>query len=283
MNILYNECLKKYTTVKIGGYAKKVYIPENTGELIDIFNSIPENERYIIGRGSNILINDDRTYENVISLSEFDNSITKLDEGKYYVGASVKLQKLIKHINNDGFGGIEYLYSVPGLLGGAIVMNAGRGKLSGLCISDHIIDIHVYTQGTIKILKKEQCEFQYRSSIFKNNRYLILGATFTFNKMSIGDSKKLKDERLELCKSVQDNSGYNFGSVFMESDWRIMRLVKIFHPGYKKGVSFSKKNGNWIINRGEGTFNQAMSLIKTVQKIHRILGKKALLEVILWK
>ncbi len=283
MEVLYNECLKKYTTVKIGGYAKKVYIPENTDELINIFDSIPESERYIIGKGSNILINDDRTYENVISLREFDNSITKLDEGKYYVGASVKLQKFINYINNDGFGGIEYLYSVPGLLGGAIVMNAGRGKRSELCISDHIVDIHVYAQGTIKILKKEQCEFQYRSSIFKNKGYLILGATFKFNKMSIGDSKKLKNERLELCKSVQDNSGYNFGSVFMESDWRIMQLVKIIHPGYKKGVTFSKKTGNWIINSGEGTFNQAMSLIKTVQKMHRILGKEAILEIILWK
>lgn len=284
MKILHNKCLKQYTTVKIGGYAKNLYIPESTDELIEIMEKIPENARYILGGGSNILINDKKTFESIILVDCFDKSISSVGDGKYYVGASVRLQKLINAVHLDGFGGIEYLYSVPGLVGGAVVMNAGRGRQYGLCISDYIIDVHVYTQGSIKVLKKEECAFGYRMSIFKNNKdYVILGATFSFDKIDVNELKKLKNERITFSKNRQDNSGYNFGSVFMDNDSRIMSMLKKLGPGYKNGVRFSRKTGNWILNSGEGTYDQAIKLINRVEKLHKIIGKKAVPEVIIWK
>ena len=48
-----------------------------------------------------------RFLKNVIFLGDFNNKITRLGDGKYEVGASVKLHKLIKFINMDGYGGIE--------------------------------------------------------------------------------------------------------------------------------------------------------------------------------
>ncbi|WP_294354280.1 hypothetical protein [uncultured Clostridium sp.] len=49
MKILHNECLKKYTTIKIGGYAKKLFIPENLDDLINLINDIGNENYYIFG------------------------------------------------------------------------------------------------------------------------------------------------------------------------------------------------------------------------------------------
>lgn len=281
MQILNNESLKKYTTIKIGGEAEQLFIPENSDELIELIDSLPNY--YILSGGSNVLINDQKKFENVILLKKFNDNLENLGDGRYYVGASVRLQFLINHIHKEGYGGIEYLYSVPGLIGGAIFMNAGRGRPYGVCISDYITHVHIYENGTKKTLTKNECQFEYRSSIFKRNNAIILGATFKFDKIDIEELKKLKQDRIEFTKGAQDYTGYNFGSVFMENDGRIMLLIKKLHPGYKNGITFSNKTGNWILNNGEGTFSQAIKLMNKVERLHRIVGKKAIPEVIIWK
>jgi UDP-N-acetylmuramate dehydrogenase len=283
MKILYNESLAKYTTVKIGGCAQNLFIPESVNELTELIDSFSKSEYYLIGAGSNILMNDEKVYKNVVLLKNFDNSIRNLGDGKYHVGASVRLQMLINEINRDGFGGIEYLYSVPGLVGGAIVMNAGRGKQWNICISDYLTDVTALINGTVQILGKNQCGFEYRTSIFKNKTSIVLGASFNFEKKGISESTNAKKERMAFCALNQDNSKNNFGSVFLSSDWRIMRLMKLLHPGYKNGMAFSKKTPNWLLNKGNGKFQQAIRLIHLVERMHKFLGKKAIPEVIIWK
>ncbi len=283
MKVICNESLAKYTTVKIGGYARQFFIPESSDELIKLINSFSGGEYYLIGGGSNILMNDEKVYENVVFLKEFDQSIRNLGNGKYHVGASVRLQKLINEVNKNGFGGLEYLYSVPGLVGGAIAMNAGRGRQFNVCISDYITDVTVLMEGTVRTLEKKECGFQYRTSFFKNSNSIILGAAFDFEKKDIQDSTNAKKERLEFCAKSQDNSGGNFGSVFMYTDWRIMRLIRLLHPGYKNGMMYSKHTPNWLLNKGNGNFRQAIKLINLVEIMHKFLGKKAIREVIIWK
>ncbi|WP_318506979.1 FAD-binding protein [Bacillus sp. T3] len=283
MQILKNEHLKKYTSVKIGGYAKNLYFPESSDELVELLNNISNNKYYILSGGSNILMNDQKTYEHVISMKKMDTTIKHLGNGKFYVGASAKLQQLIDTINKEGYGGIEYLYSLPALVGGSIAMNAGRGQKSGLSISDYIEEVFIYDQGNKKVLSKEECDFKYRYSNFKGNKSIILGATFTFKKVDINNSTELKKQRMKLVKEEQDKSGYNFGSVFRERNTIIMHLFKLFHPGYKNGMAFSNMTANWLLNKGEGTYDQAITLIKLVERLHKIIGKKAIPEVIIWK
>lgn len=284
MDIINNESLKKYTTIKIGGQADKLYFPESVQELIKLLSVFFPKDIYIIGGGSNLLINDQKVFGEVICLRKTDPSIRKINNGKYYVGASVSLQKLIDFINKEGYGGIEYLYSVPALVGGAIAMNAGRGKIFNLSISDYIIDVNVYdyNKRRQKILKKKECQFSYRNSLFKNNKIIILGATFNFDSIDIEETSKRKKERLELVKRTQDYSGYNFGSVFREYNRHIMQLIKLIHPGYKNGMSYSRKTSNWLINKGNGTYEEACVLINKIIKIHRFFGLKAIPEIIKW-
>ena len=281
MKILYNESLKKYTTIKIGGIAKEMFIPENENELINVIMN--HKDIRVLGGGSNLLIND-REFDYILNLRDFNKTIEYLGDGKYFVGASVRLQKLIIEINNKGNGGIEYLYSVPGLVGGAVTMNAGGSKEQGWSISDHIVEVRVFHNNKIEILPKEKCKFNYRNSIFKNNRnYIITGVVFKFDNNTPKYYEKRRKERLTWCKQYQEANKPNFGSVFYHSNWKIMKIFSVIGLGSKNKAHFSKKTVNWIINEGDATFKDVTRLLKIVKKVHKLLKFDCIEEVIIWE
>ena len=273
--------LKRYTTFKMGGIVEELMIPE-TIEEVKVLSNDPKNINYLIGGGSNLLINDSRMFEKVILLTKFNEEI-KYDNGYFIVGASVRLQKLIMQVNKKGYGGIEYLYSVPGTVGGAVYMNAGRGIKHNKSISDYICEVNYIENGEIKCLQKKDCEFGYRDSIFQHKKIIITSVKFKFKKMSPEEAKQGRDERLNLCKKVQDMSRPTFGTVFCEANPSIMNFIRIIGLGRKCGVHFSKKTKNWMLHEKDGSFKEAYKLICFVQKLHRIFGKKCKVEVKIWK
>lgn len=279
MKIQKDVSLKEFTSIKIGGIAKIMYIPESIEEMILLSDSI--TSPYFVGGGSNLLINN-RCYDNVIDLRFFSQSIENIGEGKFKVGASVRLQKLINYINQEGYGGIEYLFSVPGLVGGAVVMNAGRGRNHNKCISDYIISVDIIRDKKLMTITKEDCGFEYRSSSFKNTNDIVVSVLFEFPMMSEEESTAAKKERINLCREKQDNSFPNFGTVFMVANPRIMAFAKKIKIGNKR-VHFSKKTSNWLINEGGGTYKDAISAIKKVEFLHKLFGKKCKREVIVWE
>ncbi|MFI3326461.1 MAG: FAD-binding protein [Clostridia bacterium] len=281
MKIKYNIDLKNFTTIKIGGKCKTMYFPETRSELIELVNKY--NIPYILGGGSNLLISDKCEFDEVICFKQYEKNNIVLNEDEITVSSGVNLQKLIVTINKLGFGGIEYLYSVPGLVGGAIVMNAGRGRGANKQISDYIISVDVLENGKFKTYYKDECNFEYRNSIFKNSSILILSAVFKFDKIIPEEGKIRQQERLLMCKKFQDNRYPNAGTTFLMSNARIMNLMKKFtSESSKYGVFFSDKTSNWLQNRGQGTYTQAIKLIKTVEFLHKIFFKKYKLEYIIW-
>ena len=280
MQVLQDVELKDYTTFKMGGKCRSLYIPESQDELINLASQ-QKRPLLLIGGGSNLLINDTKVFDDVVLLREFNDTIQHLGNGEFVVGASVRLQKLIRTINGEGYGGIEYLYSVPALLGGAVYMNAGTGKATNKCISDFLVNVDVLHNGEVKTLLKEECDFSYRHSIFKNGEYLILSARFRFPYGKREDFEALIRERLEHCKVHQDASKPNFGTVFSNADNRIMRLMAKLDKK-SSGVHFSQKTRNWLVNE-RGTFKQALSRLRRVRLLHKLIAKPCSLEVIIWK
>ena len=281
MIIKNNVKLSEYTTFKMGGECETLYCPETEKELIDLLESIDEYP-LLLGGGSNIIINDQRRFDKVICLRNFNNDVTDIGDGRYEVGGSVRLQHLINRINKDGYGGIEYLYSVPGLVGGAIVMNAGRGKKFNRTISDYVVSVKIWENGIIKYYNKDECDFRYRSSKFKQQSgCVVLSVEFAFEE---GDSEYYAKEvinRIELVKRNQDLSYPNCGSIFAEYDFKILDSFK-WNDNNNGKVVFSKKTTNWLLNKN-GTFADAMTKIEKVCDIHDIEKKKYELEVIIWR
>lgn len=294
MKVLTNESLSSYTTFCMGGICKNMYFPQNKQELIQL--ALEKKDCRFIGGGSNLLINDSKEFDNVICLRELSQELDISDDGFVTASASVRLQKLINFINKNGMGGIEYLFSVPGLVGGAIYMNAGRGKAFNCTIADHIVSVEVLCledtkfggRGEVAELSKDECCFDYRNSIFHSNSFLILSAKFKFPEMSAEESAKRRKERLDLCREKQDNSKPNFGSVFCEANPKLMKLVRKLQLGDKDGVHFSGKTNNWLLNsKGKksekGSFDKALKLIEKVKMFHKLFRKPCKPEVIIWK
>ena len=72
-----------------------------------------------------------------------------------------------------------------------------------------------------------------------------------------------------------------FGTVFSTSTGRILKLLSILHN--KKGsIHFAKNNKNWLVNDGNGTYDDAMYLINKAMKWHKLLHKNIKCEVIIW-
>ena len=282
MEILRDENLSKYFTIHIGGVAHKLYIPKNKTELKEILRKSGE-KAYILSGGSNILMNNEKVYPEVIYMGKCCEELKSVGAGGYYyVGSSVRLQTLINEINKAGFGGIEYLYSVPGLVGGAIVMNAGRGKAYNKSIGDFVVSVDCFDlNGCEHTFLKEECHFAYRDSFFKNNEYVVTGVKFKFDEQAVIDTERAKKERIDYARKRQDNSGFNFGSVFCQCNPKAMQVIK--QIGLKSGdISFSRKTNNWIINKGQGTFGDAMKVMNKAKFVNKIFGTKTELEVVIW-
>ncbi len=287
MKKIINCDLSKKTTFHIGGNAKHLYVPETTEELINLLKGDLRDERkiYIISGGSNLLINDKKEFENVIDAKCVDNSIEKLSDGKYYIGCSVRIQKLINAINLDGYGGFEELISLPALFGGIICMNAGIGtkQNSLFTISDFIESVKVIDLKTknIKWIKKEKCDFSHRHSIFQDGNYFILGANIIVNKQSLDESKQRIKNRMNIAKGYERGKGC-FGSLFAESNSKLLKIVSIMNIN-KKGIYQSKKNSNWLVNDGTGDYKKAVIIINRCKNIHKLFHKKIDCEVRIWE
>lgn len=283
MKIKQNVDLSKYSKINIGGRANNFYIPENEMELIELIKEKKNEKKYIIANGSNILINDQKTFETVIYLKEFSKEM-EFSENILSVGASVPLQKVLKIINSKGYGGIEYLYTVPGTLGGAIYMNAGTGHSEGKSISDYILEIKTFDGEKIHVYSKNEAKFRYRYSIFKTNKEIILSAKFKFPKLDKEIIDNVKNDKIAFARATQDMRHPNLGSIFDYPNVYIITFFKKIGFGWKKGIKYSKKSTNWFINLGEGTFKQAMFLIKTTEILHKIFFiKKIRREIEIWE
>lgn len=287
MKILENEPLSKHTTFKMGGIANKMFVPENRNELCELVREY--NEAKILAGGSNLLINDSEQFPIVIDVGKWGSNISQIGNLLIRADSAVRTQSVINYCKKMHMGGIEYLYSVPGTIGGAIYMNAGRGVDTGLFLGNNIVNVEAictkpylnYKKGDIVNLDNKNCEFAYRKSLFQNNCFVILSADINLERMDeqIIDAK-IK-ERLMFTRKVQDLEFPNYGSVFSECNPTIMKIVK--HLGLRKGgCVMSNKTSNWMLNRG-GTYQDAIDLINMIYKMHRIAGKRCVQEVCVWE
>jgi UDP-N-acetylmuramate dehydrogenase len=212
-------------------------------------------------------------------MGEYDNEINGFGSGIYRVGCSVRIQRLISVVNADGYGDIEELVSVPGMIGGLVCMNASIPSAK-CCISDHLTSVEAFDGESIINLTRDDCHFGYRSSRFQKGKEIILSATFEFPEQDREVSARRVKARRVRIKEHQDNSLPNFGSVFSYKSTRIMRLVR--HLGIGKGKShFSKKTDNWLCCGG--SFSDSLKAIQRVEHLHRLLGRRCEREVVVWE
>lgn len=272
MKYLRNEPLKKHTSFRIGGPADYFCAPKSVEELIEALQFSHEHKLpvAIIGAGTNLLALDKGFRGMVIKLAGGLNKIT-VQGNTVYAGAGVYIPLLLKTLMRKGLSGLEFLYGIPGTVGGALVMNAGAwGKeIGSAVISAEVID----GQGKTESIKRRKLKFGYRESVLQSGKRIVTGVIFKLIKDKPSMIRKRMEEYLRKRKASQPLGIPSAGSIFKNP--KTNKAGKILDETGCKGMrvgdaAVSKKHANFIVNLGEATARDVIRLMTKMQKAAKV-------------
>lgn len=262
------ERLAEHTWLKIGGPAE-IAIPESRGELVEVLRECHETGRdyRLLGNGSNLLVSDEGVEELVIKTTEACGDL-EFDGNRVEAGASVMVPQFVTACIENDLGGYEYLYSVPGTIGGAIYMNAGRGEDHGQTILDDLETVAVFVDGEIRALSAEDLQPAHRYTVLQEHEdWVVLSATFELPDQPRAEGRRLAKERMEKV-GQRERSKPNAGSVF-KSGARLP-LQKVPPNGLSVGdARFVARNR--ICHDGDATYQDVRRLVTIATWLNRLV------------
>lgn len=263
-----NEILSKHTSWKIGGPADAYIIPADKEELIKTIQILNEcNVKWkVIGNGSNILVSDKGYSGAVISIKRGFNQVS-IDNNLINVGAGFSLIQLANFAAKNCLSGLEFAAGIPGTAGGAVAMNAGA---FGSDISNILKSAEVLLEnGDVTTWRKEDFKFEYRSSILHKRNLIILSALLN---LKIGDYNRIildMNKYKEIRMKLQPYGDISSGSVFKNpaNDYAARLIEELGLKGYNiGGAKVSTKHANFIINTGNASSGDVISLINFIRQ-----------------
>lgn len=264
-----NEPLAKHTTFQIGGKAQYFVVVENSDSLKEVIKLALESNLsyFIIGAGSNLLISEQGLPGLVIKLGR-DFSKIEIRGNRLICGAGVKLSRLVKTAYDHSLTGTEFLYGIPGTLGGAVKNNTGAFSQSIGEMIESIDGIQINQELELDnlTLKKEQIGFAYRTSQIPKD-FIITQGTL---KLKEGKKEKIHSEmeRIQQYRKETQPWGASAGSIFKNPQQA--SAGKLLDEAGLKGLMIgeayvSNKHANFIINRGGARFNDVLELIQIMK------------------
>ena len=271
------ESLKRFNTWRIGGVAECLI---DVANVIDLSFLLPFISKYLIpwfilGKGSNLLIQDTPWPGIILHLSgdfkswvPFRDNNSSACKNKVTAGAALADVTFAQRCVVHGWGGMEYLIGIPGTIGGAIAMNAGAhgGETADFLQEAEWMDM----EGNLHTSAKENMEFGYRySDLMGNYGRIITRAVFELQE---SDSETVEKKLLECQQFRKEKQPYNqpsCGSVFKNppKDFAA-RLIEAsgLKGKIRGGAQISPKHANFIINLGNASSTDILSLIDTIRE-----------------
>jgi len=285
--VKFGEPLKNHTTFGIGGPAKYYLAAQNKDQLVAALKFACQNKMqfFVMGGGSNLLFLDEGFPGLVIQneAGEIKSTGNRLE-----VDAGYDLHGVVRYTCKQGLSGMAKMSWIPGKIGGAVYGNAGA---HGASMSDLVTQVEVFDckTGQVKIMDKADCKFDYRQSVFKKNKDLIvLRVTL---ELAAGNQDKLLAECENIKETRQDklprlpSAGCVFKNVpndLAEGNDRLQEVIKdlpdlpeipagllIDKVGLKGkamgGAMVSEKHANFIVNKDEATAAEVLKLVSLIK------------------
>ncbi len=268
MKLLKNHPMKEHSNMKVGGIAQNYFIAEEKEDVKNVLDNY--KNVFILGNGTNTLIPDGNLKTNFLSIKNF-NKITELGDDLVEVEAGVDFSDLIEFMEEKNYSGIESMAGIPGTVGGLVYMNGGA---HGTEIFDFIDSIEIIDENhEIRKVKKEKIDISYRSTEIQKKHWVVLSATFKFN-------RGFNRERvLEVRFKRETNHPLelpNLGSSFKnpEGQFAVKLIIAAGMKGHRVGnAQMSEKHANFIVNLGDATFADIRQLIAEVKaKVKEVTG-----------
>jgi UDP-N-acetylmuramate dehydrogenase len=216
-----------------------------------------------------------------------------LDGEMVTVAAGTMLTTLLELCIDNSLSGLEWAGGLPGTVGGAVRGNAGA---YGGETKDNVVEVESINLNTLEKMtrSKDQCNFSYRSSIYKlgeGENEIITRIKFMLKKGNKDEIKKLTQEKIN-ARILRHPLAYpNVGSIFKNVEVEKfsqgqMRDLSVFIKNdpfpviptakinFLAGLSgtrvgdaqLSTKHTNFIINLGNAKSQDVKKLIKIIKK-----------------
>jgi len=266
-----DEPMHKHTTWRIGGPADCLIVPDTTEQLTAALDIIRRRQVpwFVLGKGSNTLVTDKGIRGVVIKLGEQFDTV-RFDGETVHAGASYSFVRLSWEAAKKGLTGLEFAGGIPGTVGGAVYMNAGA---HGSDVSRILIKAEVLLEnGELAMYTVDDMRYSYRHSVLQEKGGIVLSATF---RLAYGDRKEIAAAMASYKERRTKTQPLNqkcAGSVFRNPpNHYAARLIE--SCGLKGmrigGAEVSTLHANFIVNTGNATAEDVLTLIDHIQRTVR--------------
>ncbi len=274
-----HEPMSRHTTMKAGGEADLLVVPQDIEELRRIVLAAHRaGLPVIVLGGSNIIVQDGGIAGVVVKLSRL-NHIRVLGSDRIEAEAGVLLPRLARAAARAGLSGLEFAIGIPGTVGGSVVMNAGtrEGELAPRIESVTLMR----WDGELITLGRETLRFRYRHADLPHG--CVVSAQFSLQPAPPGEIDATMTRMLGVRNATQPLHSPSAGCVFKnppgDSAGRLIEAAGL--KGHRIGdAQVSERHANFIINRGHARTNDILALIRHIgRQVERQFGVTLELEV----
>lgn len=259
----HNEPLAKYSSFRTGGKAANIIFPESTEEFVTALRENPGAA--VLGNLSNTLVLDGGIDGTVIITTKL-NSVS-VNGNTVTASAGASLTSVAVAARDASLAGCEFLYGIPGTVGGGVFMNAGA---YGGEIADIIENAVVFTpDGKVTTLSKDDLDLGYRTSKLQSTRYILLSAAFSLRSGNKEVISSAMDDLMNRRMTTQPLDKPSCGSTFKRPAGNFAGKL-ISDCGLKGmsvgGAQVSEKHAGFIVNSGGATSRDILDLVQLVKK-----------------
>ena len=265
--LLANQRLAELTWFRVGGPAQVLFTPADEDDLAYFLKRLPpELPVYVVGVGSNLIVRDGGMPGVVIRLAPRAFGETSAAGDVVTAGAAALDKRVAETAAAAAIGGMEFLFGIPGTVGGALRMNAGA---NGGETRDVLIEATgIGRDGTKHTFGNADMKFVYRNSgvdpsiVFTSARFR---GAITDTDVTRAQKNEVQSHR-EPAQPIREKTG---GSTFKNppgnSAWKLIdaagcRGLKI------GGAQVSEMHCNFLINTGNATGHDIETLGETVRE-----------------
>ncbi|NOQ89275.1 MAG: UDP-N-acetylmuramate dehydrogenase [Gammaproteobacteria bacterium] len=267
ITIINNEPMSRHTSWRAGGTARQYVQARSLAVLADFVAALPQDEELLwLGLGSNTLVRDGGFNGTVIATQGVMNQLELIDESTVYVGAGVASAKLARFCSKHNLTGAEFFAGIPGLVGGALAMNAGAfgGETWPLVTEVETLN----HKGEIRKRDASEFEYGYRFVNGLHSEWFV-SATLRLDKQKT-ENNTIDIKQLLAKRAVSQPTGVaSCGSVFRNPEGAFAaQLIEGCGLKGKRvgGAIVSEKHANFIINENNATAEDIETLIHLIQK-----------------
>jgi len=263
----FNEPMAAHLSWRAGGCARCYFVPADLDDVAVLLAALPEDETVLWhGLGSNTLVRDGGFNGTVIATQGIMQELERLENNRVRAGAGVSSAKLARFCARANLVGAEFFAGIPGLVGGALAMNAGA---FGGETWPHVVEVEtIDRQGRRHTRAADEFRVGYRHVEGPANEWFT-AALFRFE---TGDGEQAAAGVRSLLArraQTQPTGTANCGSVFVNPpNDHAARLIEAC--GLKGtrigGAVVSEKHANFIINDDNASASDIEALIELVRR-----------------